>query len=282
MKAPAFTYHRAETVGQSLEKLRQFADNGKVIAGGQTLMPILNLRMAAPDHLIDISRLAELREVRADGTHWRVGAGVTHAMIEDGRIEDFTNGYLQYVAAGIAYRAIRNRGTVGGSLIHSDPAADWPCALLAIDAIVVILGPRGERAVPLAEFQTGLMSCAIEPDELLVAVRIPRLSGDARWAYQKFCRKVGEFAHSIGAVVHDPVSRRSNVVLGAVGDKPVRLPRLSTALAGGLGLNDLDGESLAEAARDDLVQTAQVKPGSYAYQLHHTMVMRALKKALQT
>lgn len=281
MKAPAFTYHRAETVDQGLSLLREFAQSGKVIAGGQTMMPILNLRMAAPEHLIDVSRLAELREVRHEGSHWRIGAGITHAMIEDERIDDFTNGYLQFVAAGIAYRAIRNRGTLGGSLIHSDPAADWPCALLAAEASVVVLGARGGREVELADFQTGLMACAIEPDELLVAVRIPQFSAGARWAYQKFCRKVGEFAHSICAVVHDPEHSRSQVVLGAVGDKPVRLPHLSSALAGGLGLLDLEDERLAASVQEDLVQSAQLKPGTYAYQLHHTMVMRALRKVLQ-
>jgi carbon-monoxide dehydrogenase medium subunit len=152
---------------------------------------------------------------------------------------------------------------------------------LAIDAVAVVRGAGGEREVPLAEFQTGLMSCAIEPDELLVAVRIPQLSESASWAYQKFCRKVGEFAHSICAVVRDPEAKRANVVLGAVGDKPVRLPRLSDALARGLTIQDLASERLAETVQQDLVHAAQVKPGSYAYQLHHTMAMRALGKALQ-
>jgi carbon-monoxide dehydrogenase medium subunit len=220
------------------------------MAGGQSLMPMMNLRMALAEHVIDIGGLAALRECRADF----IGAGVTHAMIEDGRVEDPARGYLRHVASGIAYRSVRNRGTIGGSLAHADPAADWPTALLALGAIAVIEGPRGERQVPLADFQRGLMETALEPGDVLKGVRVPRLSSSARWAYRKFTRKVGEFAHSIAARVVDPKSGIDNLVVGAIGGKPLRLS--------------------VERWADELA--AAVEPGSYEFQLYQTMVRRAI------
>jgi aerobic carbon-monoxide dehydrogenase medium subunit len=178
-------------------------------------------------------------------------------MLEDGRVEDPTRGYLRHVAAGIAYRSVRNRGTLGGSLAHADPAADWPTALRALDAVAVIEGPQGERQVPLAEFQRGLMETALGPADVLKGVLVPRLSANARWSYRKFTRKVGEFPHSIAAVVIDPALGLSNVVVGAVGGKPLRL-----------GL-PFDEGALA----------AVVERGSYEFQLHRTMVARAIAEA---
>src|SRR5262245_52302585 len=121
------------------------------MAGGQSLMPMMNLRMTAADRVIDISGIKDLRESRSMGERFFIGSGVTHSMIEDGRVEDPTRGYLRHVAAGIAYRSVRNRGTIGGSLVHADPAADWPTALRALDTVVVIAGPQGERQMPLAD-----------------------------------------------------------------------------------------------------------------------------------
>jgi carbon-monoxide dehydrogenase medium subunit len=254
VKAPALTYHRANSVAHAIELASRYDGTAKLMAGGQSLVPMMNLRMALAGHVIDISGLAALRECRAVGDRYFIGAGVTHAMIEDGRIEDPTRGYLRHVAGGIAYRSVRNRGTIGGSLAHADPAADWPTALLALDAIAVIEGPDGEREVPLADFQRGLMETALEPADVLKGVLVPRLSTQARWAYRKFTRKVGEFPLSIAAAVRDPSLGTDKVVVGAIGGKPLVL--------------SFDGW------RQQLA--ASVAPASYEHQLHQTMVQRAI------
>lgn len=265
MKAAALTYHRAESIPHAIELARRYDGAAKLMAGGQSLMPMMNLRMSAAEQVIDISGIAALRDCRPVGDRFFLGAGVTHAMIEDGRVDDPTRGYLRHVARGIAYRSVRNRGTVGGSLAHADPAADWPAALLALDAAAVIEGPEGSREVPLAEFQRGLMETCLAPAEVLKGVLVPRLSPGARWSYKKFCRKVGEFAHSIAAVVLDPALGMANVVVGAVGGKPVRV-------AQGLSTN-------GKLLREDLAAATGVDPSSYEFQLHRTIVMRAVAEA---
>ena len=259
MKAAPLTYHRAESIAHAIDLARRYDGTAKLLAGGQSLVPMMNLRMTLAEHVIDISAIGALREACPAGDRLFIGAGVTHAMIEDGRIDDPARGYLRHVAAGIAYRAVRNRGTLGGSLAHADPAADWPTALRALDAIAVIEGREGERQVPLAEFQRGLMETALGAGDVLKGVLVPRLSPRARWAYQKFTRKVGEFPHSIAAVVIDPALGIANVVVGAIGSKPLRL--------------SLDGwhRELATA----------VEPASYEFQLHQTIVARAIAQARQ-
>jgi carbon-monoxide dehydrogenase medium subunit len=261
VKAAPLTYHRADSIAQAIELGRRYDGRSKLMAGGQSLMPMMNLRMSAAEQVIDISGIAALRECHAVGERYFIGAGVTHAMIEDGRIEDTTRGYLRHVAAGISYRSVRNRGTVGGSLAHADPAADWPAALRALDAFAVIAGAEGEREVPLAEFQRGLMETCLETGEVLKGVLVPRLSPKARWSYKKFCRKVGEFAHSIAAVVIDPSLGIANVVVGAVGGKPVRL-----------AVNKANVD-------EELAASTGLEPSSYEFQLHRTMVLRALAEA---
>jgi carbon-monoxide dehydrogenase medium subunit len=252
VKAPALTYHRAKSVAHAIELAARYDGTAKLMAGGQSLMPMMNLRMALAEHVIDIGGVAALRGCRPGF----IGAGVTHAMIEDGRVEDPTRGYLRHVAGGIAYRSVRNRGTIGGSLAHADPAADWPTALLALGAVAVIEGPKGEREVALGDFQRGLMETALDAADVLKGVRVPSLSPSARWSYQKFTRKVGEFAHSIAAVVRDPKLGIDNVVVGAIGGKPLKLS--------------------PDRWRDELA--AVVEPGSYEHQLHQTMVRRALQE----
>ena len=257
MKAASLTYHRAESIAHAIELSGRYDGTSKLMAGGQSLMPMMNLRMTHAEQVIDISGIGALRNCGVVKDKYFIGAAVTHAMIEDGRIEDTTRGYLGFVAAGIAYRSVRNRGTIGGSLAHADPAADWPTALRALDAIAVIESSGGERRVPLADFQRGLMETALGPGDILTGVLVPRLSEKARWSYKKFTRKVGEFAHSIAAVVIDPVLGISNVVLGAAGGKPLRL---------GVGVMD-----------EELADSTGLDPSSYEFQLHRTMIRRALQ-----
>ncbi len=155
----------------------------KILAGGQSLGPMLNLRLVQPDVLVDITGIPELKRVEENTDAIIVGACVTHADIEDGRVPDVTGGALPGVARGIAYRAVRNRGTLGGSLSHADPAADWVASLAAIGAEVLIRGPAGSRSLAIEDFVTGVFEVALDPGEILEAVRIPRVSRRARWGY---------------------------------------------------------------------------------------------------
>ena len=172
MKPAAFDYVRPSTVAEALRALRD-TPGARVLAGGQTLGPVLNLRLAQPALLVDITRIPELAAVTEDRDAVTIGATVTHAAIEDGRVPDPTGGFLARVARGIAYRAVRTRGTIGGSLAHADPAAELPAALVALDARVHVTGLRGDRVVRAEEFFRGSMATVLGPDEILTAVEVP-------------------------------------------------------------------------------------------------------------
>ncbi len=221
MKPAAFDYRRPATLDDAIAMLADSGPAGRVIAGGQSLGPMLNLRLARPEILIDITGIAELRDVAdGDGDGVTLGACVTHAMIEDGSVPDPTNGVLARIAGGIAYRAVRNRGTIGGSLAHGDPAADWVSVLAALGAQAVIAGPSGKRRTPAAAFVTGAFETVLEAGEILCAIHVPALSTAARWGYYKFCRKAGDFADAMAAVLFDPKSNAARTVIGATHAQP--------------------------------------------------------------
>jgi carbon-monoxide dehydrogenase medium subunit len=203
MKPVDFAYLRPRTLSEALSALASQAD-AKIMAGGQTLGPMLNLRLAQPGTIVDITRVAELGRVSEEADAVTFGAIVTHAAIEDGRAPDPTSGFLRRVAHGIGYRAVRVRGTIGGSLAHADPAADWMSCLSVLGAEVQIAGPAGARRLPVAQFMRGALDSALQPGEILTGVRVPRPSASARFGYHKFCRKEGEFADAIGAALTDP------------------------------------------------------------------------------
>ncbi|MBS0559002.1 MAG: FAD binding domain-containing protein [Proteobacteria bacterium] len=232
MKPAAFDYVRAGSVAEAAALLAEGAPDARLLAGGQSLGPMLNLRLARPARLIDLKRAAGLRDVMADETTLRIGAGWTHAEIEDGAVEDPARGMLRHVARGIAYRAVRNRGTLGGSLAHADPAADWVAVMAALGAAIVAQRAGGaERRIAAEGFVRGAFATALAPGEVLAAVEIPRLSPKARWGYHKVCRKTGEFAKAIGVAMLDPARGMSRVLAGAVEAAPVLLPHTAARLA---------------------------------------------------
>jgi aerobic carbon-monoxide dehydrogenase medium subunit len=237
MKPAPFEYVRPQTVGEAVRLLAATPD-AKVLAGGQTLGPMLNLRLAQPAVLIDIGRIPELAAVTEDRDAITIGATVTHAAIEDGRTKDPTGGFLAQVARGIAYRAVRTRGTIGGSLAHADPAADWLSALTALGAEIEIAGVQSNRRASLPAFVRGAMETELASDELVVGVRIPRFSQQARFGFHKICRKTGEFAEAIGVVVDDPERGYFALVAGATGGKPLVMTATATSRAKGLTVAD--------------------------------------------
>ena len=268
MKPAPFEYVRPQTVGEAVRLLAATPD-AKILAGGQTLGPMLNLRLAQPPVLVDIGRIPELAAVTEDRDAITIGATVTHAAIEDGRISDPTGGFLAQVARGIAYRAVRTRGTIGGSLAHADPAADWLSALTALGAEVAIAGERSSRRVPLAAFVRGAMDTELAPDELLVGIRVPRFSRQARFGFHKICRKTGEFAEAIGVVVEDPERSFRSLVAGATGGRPLAIGM--TAEAGPKGL------TIAQARR--LLELNGFSGDRYELQLHAVALKNACAKA---
>ncbi len=219
MKSGDFGYRKPASVAEALQILDSEGPGAKLIAGGQSLGPMLNLRVVQPTTLIDISALAELRRAGVDGDEIVLGACVTHADIEDGRAGSEL-GALARIAGAIAYRAVRNRGTIGGSLCHADPAADWVTALPALGAVAVIRGLRGERRLPVEDFIAGALTTVLGPSELLVQVRAPRPHPQSLFGYAKSCRKVGEFSKASAAILLDPHAMAGRVVLGALDGAP--------------------------------------------------------------
>ncbi|VTU17745.1 FAD binding domain-containing protein [Variovorax sp. RA8] len=250
MKAASFDYQRPPTLQAALRLLSDAGGSAKVMGGGQSLGPMLNLRLTRPKQVIDVSALEELRGVAQDGDAIRIGAAVTHAEIEDGAHALLRGGLLQSVAGGIAYRAVRNRGTVGGSLAHADPAADWVLAASALGAEVEVASQAGTRRVPMDGFMQGAYTTVLGEGELLVALRVPQLGPAARWGYFKFCRKTGEFAEASCAAVFDPARKLARVVLGALDGAPQALPALAAQVArsGAVPSRDAIAAAVAVAA----------------------------------
>ncbi|MBT2304145.1 FAD binding domain-containing protein [Variovorax paradoxus] len=231
MKAASFDYQRPATLHAALRLLADSAGGAKLMGGGQSLGPMLNLRLTRPKQVIDVSALGELRQVTQAGDAIRIGAAVTHAEIEDGVHALLRGSVLQSVAGGIAYRAIRNRGTVGGSLAHADPAADWVLVACALAAEVEIASQAGTRRVPMDRFMHGAYTTALAEGEVLAALWVPKLGPDAHWGYFKFCRKTGEFAEASCAAVFDPARKLARVVIGALDGAPQALPALAAQVA---------------------------------------------------
>lgn len=227
MKPVDFALVRPASLSEALAALS--APDARPIAGGQSLAPMLNLRLARPGTLVSLARLPELRAVSDAAEAITLGAAITHAEVADGRTPDLSGGILARVASEIAYRAVRTRGTIGGSLCHADPAADWPCVLTALGAEVIVASAEGPRTVPLPGFITGAFRADLQRGEIVQAVRIPRPSPAARWGYYKACRKPGEFAHAMAAVLIDGATRRG--VIGATGGPPRLLPEVTPAAA---------------------------------------------------
>lgn len=217
MKPAPFAWRAA---GALAEALATVSATARPMAGGQSLGPMMNLRLSRPAALVDVAALAELRAVEERDDAVILGAAITHAEIEDAAVPDPTPGWLAAAAANIAHRAVRNRGTLGGSLAHADPAADWVIVMTGLGATALVAGPGGERRVAMEAFVTGPYQTALGPGEILRAVSVPRPGAGARWGYWKFMRQVGEFAKASATVLVDPARGAPRVALGALGRQP--------------------------------------------------------------
>ncbi|MGZ3339775.1 MAG: FAD binding domain-containing protein [Reyranella sp.] len=217
MKPAPFAYARPKDWSEALKLLAAGARPG---AGTQSLGPLLNLRLAQPDMIADLRHLPDYAGAALANGVVRIGAGMTHAAIEDGAVPGRLGEIMAAVARRIAYRPVRNRGTIGGSLAHADPAADWVAVLPALGATAIALGPKGERRIPTAGFVTGIFETALAADELLRAVELPVLPAGTQWGHWKFCRKVGEFSKATACVLAMP-GQAPRAVLAALDAPPL-------------------------------------------------------------
>jgi aerobic carbon-monoxide dehydrogenase medium subunit len=222
----AFEYFQAESAAHALELLAEHGDDAKLLAGGHSLLPMMKLRLAMPEVLIDIGSLEELAGVRADSSELVIGATTRHADLAASELVQAEAPLLAYAAAQVGDPQIRHRGTIGGSLSHADPAADLPMALVALGGSVEIQGPGGSRVVAADDFFQGFFETALGPDELLTAVRVPRRPG-VPWGYQKFVRRSNDWA-IVGVAAVD-----GRIALANMGPTPLRATAAEQALAAG-------------------------------------------------
>jgi carbon-monoxide dehydrogenase medium subunit len=224
MKAAAFSYARATSVVNALDLLEAHGDRAKVLSGGQSLMPAMNLRLISPELVVDIGELAELRGIAVTGELIRIGALTRHAdLLKSPEIAAHAP-LLSKAIAHVAHPAIRNRGTIGGSLAHADPASELPACMVAMDATMIVRGRAGERRVAARGFFTGIYETVLAPQELLVAVELPVAQTNSSHFFQEFARRHGDYAIAgLAAQATVEGGRFTDLSLGffAVGDRPV-------------------------------------------------------------
>lgn len=284
MKPAPFTYHRPASIDEALDLIARLGDEAKFLAGGQSLVAMMNFRLARPSALVDISRLDELAYLRHEGGGLCIGALTRHRAVEmttdAGVLRDF--GVLPRAARFVGHYPIRHAGTFGGSIAHADPAAEWCLLATALDAEMVARSIRGERTIPVRDFFLSFLTTALGPDELLVEVRFPRPAPHA--ALTEFSRRRGDFAIVAAAVAFDldpnGICTDTRIALGGVGVTPVRIVDAERVLHG----TRLEPEAIAEAAA---VAAKSIDPpsdlhGTSAYRRHlaNTLIQRACAEAL--
>jgi carbon-monoxide dehydrogenase medium subunit len=276
VKPAAFDYHRVATAEEAIDRLAELGEDAKVLAGGQSLVPMMNFRIVRPPALVDVSRVPDLAYLARDGDALRIGALALHRDVEHAR-DDLLDGFgvLKHAAPLVGHMPIRARGTFGGSVAHGDPASEWCLLAVALGAEIVARGPDGERTIPADEFFLGFFTTALEPGELLCEVRFP--APRPRAALEEFARRHGDYAIVAAAVALDGEPR---VVIGGVDAVPVRAGAAEAVLAGG----EPDAEAIEEAAQ---AAAGEVDPGSdvhgsadYRRKLTAVMVRRALHRAV--
>jgi len=224
MKASAFSYARATSVADALALLASHGDRAKVLSGGQSLMPAMNLRLISPELIVDIGDLAELRGIAVNGDTLRIGALTRHVDLQRSPDIAAHAPLLAEAIAHVAHPAIRNRGTIGGSLAHADPASELPACMVALNATVVVRGPKGERRIGAANFFRGIYETALSPNDLLTAVELPVEPTNSAHFFHEFARRHGDYAIAglaAQAVMSGNVFTDLRLAFFAVGDRPV-------------------------------------------------------------
>lgn len=285
MKPASFEYHRAYTPQEVVEVLTELGDEAKILAGGQSLAPMMNFRLARPSALVDVNTVAGLDYIRREGDELCVGALTRHRTLETSTADAVRDGFalLPQAARWIGHYPIRSRGTVGGSIAHSDPTAEWCLLARLYDAKIVVQGPNGTRSVSSEHWFTGFLTTCAEPNEMVIETRFarPRKHG----ALTEYARRRGDFAIAAAAVAFDVADgrcREVSIVLGGVANEPMRLPEAEAIVEGA----EPTEQTWADAAR---CAAAAIKPKSdqhgdehYRRHLVETLTRRAFAEALET
>lgn len=282
MKLPPFDYACPTTLPEAIQLLAS-NDDAKAIAGGQSLVPMLAFRLSQPSLLVDLRKLADLRGIRISDAGVTLGAMVRWRDIEDDERLETAHPLLKAAIAHVAHYQIRNRGTVGGSIAHADPAAEMPGIAMTCDAEIAVVGKSGAHVIQAADFFQGALTTALTTDEIIVEIRLPAWPAGRRWGFQEFARRRGDFAMAAAAVFYDQdergKARNAHVGVIGVGDRPLRLTAVEDVL---------NGESIDEAtiAKADAATSSAVDPqddihasAAYRRSLVGTMVERALRSA---
>ncbi len=280
MKAAAFDYVKPKALNEALSLLEEAGEDARLIAGGQTLLATLNMRLSEPSVLIDITDIAELKGISVVGNNLRIGALVTHTEIEDSELVAKHAPLLKAAAPHIAHRAIRNLGTWGGSLAYGDPAAEWPACSLTLGATMIIHGPSGERRVSAKDFFIDLYTTSLEPDEILVATEIPLASKQEVFYFHELARRHGDYAVAgLAAVAQKQGDVLTNCAFTffSVGATPV-MATAAQDLVDGKKLNDELIAQAVAAARNEIEAIADITNSAEAKQhLIGVLLERGLK-----
>jgi carbon-monoxide dehydrogenase medium subunit len=280
----SFDYHSPKTLSEALDLLSRHGDGAKVLSGGQSLLPLLKLRLGTASHLVDIGKVPGLEYIKEEGGFLKIGGRTRESTLEASDLIRKKYPILADTAAVIADPLVRNLATVGGNLAHGDPANDHPATMLALGAVVVATGPKGERAIPIGEFFTDLFTTALAHDEILTEIRIPTPSAGSGGAYVKLERKVGDFATAASAAqltLKGGVVEKAGIGLTNAGPVPIKAEKAEAFLRG----KKLDSGTIAEAARlaADSADPSADRRGSVEYkkQMARVLTARALAKAAE-
>jgi len=280
MKPPRFDYHDPQTVPEVIALLGKL-ENARLLAGGQSLMPMLNMRLAAPDHIVDLNRVAELAYIREQGDALLIGAMTRQRDVEFDERVRARSPLMHEAVLQVGHRQTRNRGTIGGSLCHLDPSAELVAIAAAMDAIVTVQGASGARDIPFAQFPVGLMTSALREGELVTSVRFPLWRKGHGYAFIEFSRRHGDFAIvSAAALLEEDGGKitRASLTLGGIAPAPVRVTAAEKALTGATPSAALFRDVGEICRKLDVMEDVHVT-AAYRRQLAAVLSRRALEKA---
>jgi aerobic carbon-monoxide dehydrogenase medium subunit len=283
MIPPPFEYWRPRTLSEAVALLQQYGDTAKILSGGQSLIPMMKMRLARPEYLIDINQIADLRYIREDDGYLKIGGLTREADLESSELIRSKYPIILDTASLIADPQVRNLATVGGNLAHGDPANDHPATMLALDAVLIAVGPHGERSIPIKEFFLGVFTTALEHEEILTEIRLPVPDKRSGGAYFKLERKVGDFA-TVGVAVQvtidgEGVCRRAGIGLTNVGAAPLKASSAEAFLRG-KALDEGNIKQAAELAAAAAEPSSDLRgPADYKVAMVRELTKRALARA---
>jgi carbon-monoxide dehydrogenase medium subunit len=267
----AFDYVRVSSTDEALAQLAEHGDEAKLLAGGHSLLPLMKLRLATPSVLVDVGRIAELSYIRDEGDQVAVGALTRHCDLQVSEVLASSAPIVAHAAGQVGDPQVRHRGTIGGSVAHADPASDLPAVVLAVGGSLVVRGPNGDRVVEARDFFRGFLETALEPDEMLVEIRLPKTTGS--WSFQKFNRRAQDWA-IVGAAIAT-TSTGTGVALVNMGSVPLRADAVEAALVSGA-----DADTAAAAADEGTEPSADINASpEYRRHLSRVLVRRGLREA---